>query len=256
MIELKIDTEFKNLLWPLSSDELKSLEESIRADGCRDAIVVWEGTILDGHNRYGICKKHNIEFRVLEKSFESRDQALDWIDLNQAGRRNITPDQLKIIMARRLERSKKTVTNPEGKNQYVVGSQNDHQPKTHEQIAAEHGVSPSTVQRAVKLYQEVERIKTEEPEVAEKGEKEVVKKAKQNINKKNKNRKKEKKVEKTEEPTYKNNAEKEIIDKYYRGDLAMRYAKMAIAQLESIERLDPDRKKAFNFVIEWARKNM
>ena len=36
----------------------------------RDAIVSWNSTIIDGHNRYEICKKHNIEFQTFEKKFE------------------------------------------------------------------------------------------------------------------------------------------------------------------------------------------
>ena len=40
-----------------------------------------------------------------------------------------------------------------------------------------------------------------------------------------------------------------------RVEFAMRYAKMAVAQLESICNGHPDREDAFNYVIEWINKN-
>ena len=40
------------------------------------------------------------------------------------------------------------------------------------------------------------------------------------------------------------------------NSLAMRYAKMAVLDLEKIEISHPDRDKAFNYVIEWITKAM
>ena len=70
-IKLKIDKEFKTLIRPLSPKEYEQLEANILADGCRDPIVTWHGYIIDGHNRYEICRKHNIGFKVKEMSFET-----------------------------------------------------------------------------------------------------------------------------------------------------------------------------------------
>lgn len=41
--ELVIDSEFKEWLMPLSSEEYEYLERNIIADGCRDPLVVWNG---------------------------------------------------------------------------------------------------------------------------------------------------------------------------------------------------------------------
>lgn len=66
--ELKIDPEFRKLCPPLSESERAALKESIESEGCRDAIVVWDGTIVDGHNRYlsGLprCLKAAAEFQT------------------------------------------------------------------------------------------------------------------------------------------------------------------------------------------------
>jgi len=88
--ELKADEEFKNLIPPLTPEEYSELEESIKADGCRDALVVWDGVILDGHNRFEICNRHGIIFKMATKNMDGRDAAKIWIIKNQFGRRNIT----------------------------------------------------------------------------------------------------------------------------------------------------------------------
>ena len=85
-----IDKEFKELIPPLTPDEYSGLEASILEEGCRDALVVWNDTLVDGHNRYEICTKHNIPFTTVNKEFESREDVIIWIIKNQFGRRNIT----------------------------------------------------------------------------------------------------------------------------------------------------------------------
>ena len=57
---LKIDREFKNLIRPLCKREYLQLEQNLIAYGCIDPIITWNGYIIDGHNRYDICHRHNI----------------------------------------------------------------------------------------------------------------------------------------------------------------------------------------------------
>lgn len=120
-IKLKIDKEFKTLIRPLSPKEYEQLEANILADGCRDPIVTWHGYIIDGHNRYEICRKHNIGFKVKEMSFESRDEAVVWICSNQLGRRNITEETRKYLIGIQYETEKiiNKEKNAQGKNQYT-----------------------------------------------------------------------------------------------------------------------------------------
>ena len=100
MRALTIDAEFKALIPPLAPDERQLLEESILAEGCRDAIVVWHGhgIILDGHNRYDICTAHNIPFQVVERAFDTRADAKVWVLRNQLGRRNL-PEPARVKLA-------------------------------------------------------------------------------------------------------------------------------------------------------------
>lgn len=86
---LTIDNEFKNLIPPLTPDERKGLEESILSEGCRDALIAWNGVLVDGHNRYEICEKYGLPYAITETDFASRDAVIEWIIKNQFSRRNL-----------------------------------------------------------------------------------------------------------------------------------------------------------------------
>ena len=73
----RIDPEFQALIPPISEGEYRQLEQNIlSARRCRDAIVLWDGVIVDGHNRFKICLEHGIEFEIKDMSFDSRDDAI------------------------------------------------------------------------------------------------------------------------------------------------------------------------------------
>ena len=93
MINLKIDPEFQNQIPPLTDDEYKQLEENILKEGkLLSPLIVWNNTLVDGHNRYAILQKHpEICFSTMPLRFESREEVLAWICKNQLGRRNLSP---------------------------------------------------------------------------------------------------------------------------------------------------------------------
>jgi hypothetical protein len=91
--ELIIDEEFKNLIPPLSNEEFEGLKKSIVDEGCRDPIVLWDDTIIDGHNRFKICSENGIIFKRVVKNFDNKDDAKVWILDNQLGRRNLNDAQ-------------------------------------------------------------------------------------------------------------------------------------------------------------------
>lgn len=90
-MDLKIDAEFRNLLPEPTSEEYTNLEKSIVKRGVMSPLLVWDGTIIDGHTRYAICQAHRMkDIPTKEISFQSRDEALAWILMNQLSRRNLT----------------------------------------------------------------------------------------------------------------------------------------------------------------------
>lgn len=164
---LIIDEEFKNLIPPLSDVERKGLEDSILKEGCRDAIITWHGVIVDGHNRYSICTKHNIPFKTLEKDFKSREAVIEWIILNQFGRRNINAYQ-RSVLALRLkpviaEKAKKKQES--GVNQYTKSlPQNSAEAstpiETRQELAKAAGVSHDTIAKVEKIEKVISAKKT------------------------------------------------------------------------------------------------
>ena len=88
-LELKIHPEFEKLIPPLRGDEQVSLHLSLWKEGCRDALIVWNGYIIDGHNRYKFCKQKNIPFKIIERHFADEKEAKLWMIDNQMARRNI-----------------------------------------------------------------------------------------------------------------------------------------------------------------------
>ena len=95
---MKIKEEFKNLIPALSVEEFKQLEENCLAEGIRDAIITWDGYIIDGHNRYEIATKHQLKYESIEKSFNSEDDAKEWMIHNQFGRRNLSNYQRGVLV--------------------------------------------------------------------------------------------------------------------------------------------------------------
>ena len=146
-MNIKIDPELKALIPPLAPDEYKQLEANIIAEGCRDPLVVWDGTLIDGHNRHEICTRHGIKFDTVDKEFDDREEVELWMIGNQIGRRNLEPlDKVPL-----LERKHKIVAG-QAKERMEEG-RNQHSPKvnlpegykeTRDVIAAELGVSGKT----------------------------------------------------------------------------------------------------------------
>lgn len=58
IIELRVDPEFESKIPPLTEDEYRQLEENILSEGAvLMPLIVWKGTIVDGHNRYKILRE-------------------------------------------------------------------------------------------------------------------------------------------------------------------------------------------------------
>lgn len=89
MQEIKVDIELENLLPKLDEEKEKLLEEDILKNGCISPIVLWNGYIVDGHHRYKICKRNNVEFKTKEMQFENKQEAMIWAWTTQKARRNI-----------------------------------------------------------------------------------------------------------------------------------------------------------------------
>ena len=172
---LKIDSEFKHLICPLQRREYVQLEQNILADGCRDPIVVWNDVIVDGHNRYEICKRHKISFSIRQMHFECREAAIAWICANQLGRRNISDETRRFLIGMQYENEKvvSKVKNKQGKNQYTASADKEHSEEidrhyTAVKIGKENNLSAATVQKYAYFTRALEVIGQKEPKMVPK----------------------------------------------------------------------------------------
>lgn len=101
--DLTIDKEFEELLPPLSKEDYNLLEQSLLKNGFEQKfgrIKVWfpkgnskKGYIVDGHNRFKICKNHDIKLEsedFEQVKFDSKDDVKKWMFENQLARRNLS----------------------------------------------------------------------------------------------------------------------------------------------------------------------
>lgn len=166
---MEVKEEFKNLIPALSVEEYAQLEANILEEGIREPIITWNGFIIDGHNRFSIAQRFDLEYKTTSKHFSNENLVKIWMLDNQFGKRNLTDAQRylnrnekrKLLKAQGVEKYKKTVGRPSKESLSTID--ND-LPKhnTRKEIADELGWSTGKVAMADVVF------KKATPEVIEK----------------------------------------------------------------------------------------
>ncbi len=178
METLKIDKQIKNTIPELTKEEYEGLEKKIKKEGCREPLIVWKGTLIDGHNRYNICQKHNIEFKTtelttLEKEINSKEDVINWIIANQLSRRNLTEMQKSYLRGKRYSNEKKRRGGDRKSNvdyQHLkkgnklpkVDNHHSEKGTTRDILAKEYSVSADTIHRDWKAAQTLDQMEPQE----------------------------------------------------------------------------------------------
>lgn len=150
---VRINEEFQKLIPPLTMEEYSRLEESIKTEGCRDALVFWGETLIDGHNRLKVCQKNNISYEKYYVKFEDENQAKIWIINNQLARRNLKAKQRLDLMGLLYNLEKQDV------GIYDHDQMGKKAPsRTSEKIAEKFDVDESTVRKAEKFHESLNII--------------------------------------------------------------------------------------------------
>ena len=85
-------------IFPMMDDvEIKSMSEDIKANGQRNPIIIHEGKILDGRNRYAACVMAGID--PIESPFKGKD-ALSFVLSTNLHRRHLTTSQRAMVAER------------------------------------------------------------------------------------------------------------------------------------------------------------
>ncbi|MGE5649278.1 MAG: hypothetical protein ACM34A_03695 [Bacillota bacterium] len=179
-MNIRIHDELRAYTDPLTAGEYAALERSILAEGCRDALVLWGDVLIDGHNRYAICKKHGIDFKTVQNdSFASLEDVQLWMIDNHLARRSVTDFQRgmfalrkKAILTARVKEQQENQPHPQQDQQPAdePASQSEAAPapaaaqpalSTREDVARAAGISSNAISRIEKIQ------KTAAPELVE-----------------------------------------------------------------------------------------
>ena len=157
-MNIVIDKEFQSLIPALTIDEYRGLEESILSEGCRDALVLWGDILIDGHNRYSICKKHDIPFKTEQVDFADRDEVKIWMMKNQLARRNLTDFQHAEIVhkcedAVKAKAKEKQVRKPANFVMEKFPEQKKEPMVSRDELGAMAGMSGKTYEHAVEVLE-------------------------------------------------------------------------------------------------------
>ncbi len=158
--EINITTlpELKLYIPPLANDEFFQLEANILAEGCREALIIWQYDnqyiLVDGHNRYEICTKHNLPFKTDIKYFTDIEAVKDWMINNQLGKRNVTEEVKSYLRGCQYANEKQKY----GTNQYTKSGVDklSTPQRTSERLARQHKVSNKTIERDEKFVKNLE----------------------------------------------------------------------------------------------------
>jgi hypothetical protein len=195
-MELKIKEEFKKLIPPLTPDEYKQLETNCIEEGIRDAIITWNGYIIDGHNRYKIAQDWQLSYKTISKNFDNEFDVVEWMLDNQLGRRNITPEQKDYLIGKKYENEKQREGRP---NKFEQKLGNNFPVSTAQKIAEEFGISDRQVKNNEQFSKGVDKMNDDLKNVVLQGKSSLNKKDIQIIAK--------------TEPTFIATTEKQIIEK-------------------------------------------
>jgi hypothetical protein len=103
-MSITINETLRAYIDPLTGNEYAALERSLLAEGCRDALVLWGEVLIDGHNRYAICRQHDIPFRTVQNDrFASIEDVQLWMIDNHLARRSVSDFQRGVLALRKKE---------------------------------------------------------------------------------------------------------------------------------------------------------
>ena len=167
--------ELKSFIPSLQRAEYEQLEANIHTDGCRESLLIWQTTkgtvdgssndsplnvLVDGHNRYAICQKNNIDFKVMLREFSSLQAVRDFMIDNQLGRRNLTPEQTSYLRGLKYRNERQATGRPvvDGSSSAEEELEHSLAQRTQDRLAKEFNVSPRTIHRDREFSEGIDKL--------------------------------------------------------------------------------------------------
>lgn len=172
--------ELQSLIPPLGEEERNQLKANILKDGCREALLIWptaERTVLsdsdsqkpvyvlvDGHNRYSICRENNLDFPIHFVSYETLSEVKGFMIDNQLGRRNLSMEQASYLRGMKylnLRQNRGKYERSDHKDQNGPYDVSPQKKTTAQQLAEEFSVGQTTIKRDAEFAQGLEKLTPE-----------------------------------------------------------------------------------------------
>ncbi|MFT4033787.1 MAG: hypothetical protein QM669_15345 [Siphonobacter sp.] len=164
--QITILKKLRDLIPPLTKEEIGQLQQNILKHGVKDPLTIWETTstiaeidtlsrpvyvLIDGHNRFQICQQYKLDFRINIVRFNSLREVNDYMIDYQLGRRNLTAEQKSYLRGLRYLQQKS------GRGGDKMGSQID----VSLALGKEYGVSSRTIKRDGDFAMGLEKLEPE-----------------------------------------------------------------------------------------------
>ena len=157
-MDIIVDPRFRDKIPKPTPEEYRQLEENILSDGeIRDPLILWRdtGILVDGHNRWKIYQDHAdvLPFPgVRELPFADENAAIDWMLMNQLGRRNLNEAQITALRGQLYKTMKKS-HGGDRRSESFSSTQNgnlksEEPTRVSEQMANRLGIGKNTVIRS------------------------------------------------------------------------------------------------------------
>lgn len=174
---LKVDSEFRRLIFPYSQEEYSTLEQQILRYGCRQPVVAWYGYIIQGFEQYDVCMAHGISFEIKNVSFRVREEVISLTCREELNTRYLPKNQRRYLIGKRYnadviigahnaagtnqfkERAKREFS--KGKNFYESSAG-----LTKERLAREYHLDSCSITRYSIYAQAIDYIASIKPETA------------------------------------------------------------------------------------------
>lgn len=92
--------EAANIFPMMTTEELRKLSVNIKERGQEETIVLLDGKVLDGRNRWEACELVKVKPRVIEATVEQAKDPIGFVLSKNLHRRHMTPSQLSMVAAR------------------------------------------------------------------------------------------------------------------------------------------------------------
>jgi hypothetical protein len=155
-MQIEILPELKQSMRVLTEEERKILEGNILRDGIREPLATWKYDeryiLLDGRNRFEIATRHNLQYEtVFIEGIKDLADAKRWVNKNQRGRRNITPEEASYY------RGQEYLDTPSKQGQRTSGH-SVQRSDVAKQLAEADGVTERTVRRDAVFAKSVNKL--------------------------------------------------------------------------------------------------